>query len=48
MDNLGNKHQTTQFIATIVAEYNLHKAEQIAAELSKQDHAFFAAIHSTS
>ncbi|MBD2567072.1 hypothetical protein [Anabaena lutea] len=44
MDNLENKHQTTQFIAAIVAEDNIHKAEQIAAELSKQDHAFFAAI----
>ena len=45
MDKFENKHQTNQFIAAIVAEDNLHKAEQLAAELSKQDQAFFTAIH---
>lgn len=44
MDNLENRHQTNQFIAAIVLEDNLHHAEQLATELSKQDQAFFAAI----
>lgn len=44
MDKLENRHQTNQFIAAIVAEDNLYQAEQLAAELSKQDQAFFAAI----
>lgn len=44
MDKFENKHQTNQVIAAIVAEDNLHKAEQLASELSKQDQAFFAAI----
>ncbi|PHM11264.1 hypothetical protein [Nostoc sp. 'Peltigera malacea cyanobiont' DB3992] len=44
MDKLENRHQTNQFIAAIVAEDNLYKAEQLAGELSKQDQAFFAAI----
>ncbi|MHC5933573.1 hypothetical protein [Nostoc sp.] len=44
MDKLENRHQTNQFIAAIVLEDNLHHAEQLAAELSKQDQAFFAAI----
>ncbi|MEH2308244.1 hypothetical protein [Nostoc sp.] len=44
MDKLENIHQTNQFIAAIVAEDNLYQAEQLAAELSKQDQAFFAAI----
>jgi hypothetical protein len=44
MDKLENIHQTNQFIAAIVAEDNLYQAEQLAAELSKQDQAFFTAI----
>ncbi|MCF2151034.1 hypothetical protein IQ276_032345 [Desmonostoc muscorum LEGE 12446] len=44
MDKLENRHQTNQFIAAIVLEDNLHHAEQLTAELSKQDQAFFAAI----
>ncbi|MBF2069802.1 hypothetical protein [Fischerella thermalis] len=44
MDNLENRHQTTQFVAAMVAEDNLRHAEQLAAELSKQDRAFFAAV----
>lgn len=40
MDKLENLHQTNQFIAAIVAEDNLYQAEQLAAELSKQDQAF--------
>ncbi|MBN3873533.1 hypothetical protein [Nostoc sp. JL33] len=44
MDKLENRHQTNQFIAAIILEDNLHHAEQLAGELSKQDQAFFAAI----
>ncbi|MUG91710.1 hypothetical protein F7734_04115 [Scytonema sp. UIC 10036] len=44
MENIENKHQTTQFIAAIVAEDNLRRAEQLAAKLSQQDQAFFEAI----
>ncbi|MBF1991485.1 hypothetical protein [Fischerella thermalis] len=40
MDNLENRHQTTQFVAAMVAEDNLRHAEQLAAELNKQDRAF--------
>ncbi|MEH1926007.1 hypothetical protein [Nostoc sp.] len=44
MDKLENRHQTNQFIAAIILEDNLHHAEQLAGEVSKQDQAFFAAI----
>ncbi|MCP6760051.1 MAG: hypothetical protein NHB32_15155 [Fischerella sp. CENA71] len=44
MENLENRHQTTQFVAAMVAEDNLRHAEQLAAEFSKQDRAFFAAV----
>ncbi|MFB2981085.1 hypothetical protein [Microseira sp. BLCC-F43] len=44
MEERENKHQTTQFVAAMVAEENLRHAEQLAAELSKQDRAFFAAV----
>ncbi|HBE47793.1 MAG TPA: hypothetical protein DDW76_03010, partial [Cyanobacteria bacterium UBA11369] len=44
MEERENKHQTTQFVAAMVAEENLRHIEQLAAELSKQDRAFFAAV----
>lgn len=44
MDDLENRHQTTQFVAAMIASDNLHHAEQLAAELSNQDRAFFAAV----
>lgn len=44
MRNRENRHQTAQFVAAMVAEENLRRAEQLTAELSKQDSAFFAAI----
>ncbi len=44
MEQREDRHQTTQFVAAIVAEENIRHAEQLATELSKQDKAFFAAI----
>ncbi|HBE31385.1 MAG TPA: hypothetical protein DDW76_13680 [Cyanobacteria bacterium UBA11369] len=44
MEERENRHQTAQFVAAMVAEENLRHAEQLAAELSKQDQAFFAAV----
>lgn len=44
MEKIEDRHQVTQFIAAMVADENLHQTEQIAAEISKQDRTFLAAI----
>jgi hypothetical protein len=44
MENIENRHQTTQFVAAIVNEENSRHAEQLATELSKQDQAFLDAV----
>ncbi len=44
MQSQSNRHQTTQFIAAIIAEENFRHAEQLATDLSQQDQAFYAAV----
>ncbi|MFB2833868.1 hypothetical protein [Floridanema evergladense] len=44
MEQREDRHQTTQFVAAMVAEENIRHAEQLATELSKQDKAFYTAV----